>query len=127
MLQEPVQVKTHRQFVVTSQEQSIYESRTLFSVPASATGTVRGVRSLPRLQAPLPAADRTERFIDVMCVKINPIITMTFGSVEGTSGSRLIYRASTIANISLVPLQTGSARLLLEISDIKVMLVSVYK
>lgn len=69
VLQEPVQVKTHRQFVVTSKEQSIYESRAPSSVPASAAATDRGVRSLPRLQAPQPAADRTERLSVLFVLK----------------------------------------------------------
>lgn len=47
VLQEPVQVKTHLQFVVMSGESSIYEARATFSVPASAAGPVRGVSPPP--------------------------------------------------------------------------------
>lgn len=52
VLQEPVQVKTHVQFVVMSGESSIYEARAAFSVPASAAGSVRGVSSPPPRQRP---------------------------------------------------------------------------
>lgn len=52
VLQEPVQVKTHLQFVVMSGESSIYEARAAFSVPASAAGPVRGVSSPPPAKGP---------------------------------------------------------------------------
>lgn len=70
VLQEPVQVKTHRQFVVTSRKQGIYDSRAAISFPASAAGQVRGVTTLPRPQAPQPAADFAEPVIGVICIKI---------------------------------------------------------
>lgn len=78
VLQEPVQVKTHLQFVVMSWKPTIYEACAAFSVPASAAGPVRGVSSPPAPQAPQPAAGSTERFIGVIVFKI-AIITVWFG------------------------------------------------
>lgn len=88
VLQEPVQVKTHLQFVVTSGEPSIDEARAASSVPASATRPVRGVRALTPPQAPQLAATSTER---VICVK-NPIITVRCGLL----GGRLVQDFNTM-------------------------------
>lgn len=60
VLQEPVQVKTHLQFVVMRREPSIFKARAAFSVPASATGPVRGVRAIPPPQAPQSAVRRQQ-------------------------------------------------------------------
>ncbi len=90
VLQEPVQVKTHLQFVVTSGEPSIDEALAALSVPASATGPVRGVKALPPPQAPQLAACSTLRFIGV--IGVNPIITVRFG----LSGGRLVQDFNTM-------------------------------